>query len=691
MKKIFVYFTSVIIVSLIVLAACDTKPTAPVRDNPFDPNNPQTGGDPFTLTAKIGGGGVTVEWQLPDFDALKAFNIYRSETEKTGYDKIGEVQKDKRKYVDKNIENGHSYWYRVTAVNKNDDESKITNTAGVNIKTQPVLVINGGAQYTATRQVNLTILAMSAQKMMLSNSMDFSGTSWESYATSKSWTLPSGAGQKTVYIKVKYDSTESDVVQAVISPQPINPSIAILGDTTQYTPTRDVKLSLSAIGSNLQMKLSEDSTFAGVDWQSYSERPDFQLSAGDGIKKVYAKIKNDFEIESQNVKDGIILDTTPPTIALIVSPDSGIINETNFQFDPTGSSDNLALAADLRIRYDYENNGTYDTGWQQLQITNYEFQIGGGNKTVKMQLKDGAGWQVNTTVAIFVNTRPQASFTATEDNNNPKLWHFDASASTDYEDGTNLDYRWDFDGDGVWDTDWLTQDTVSYAYLNDGDFYAKLSVSDQNALTAEQTVQVSVGPSMTDQDGNVYKIVKIGSQWWMAENLRVTHYRNGDAIPNVTDNTEWTGLSTSAWCAYNNDNGNIDTYGLLYNWYAAVDSRNIAPEGWHVPTDEEWQTLVDYLGGYSVAGGKLKESGTSHWSSPNSGANNESGFSALPGGYRHYNNGTYSNMGNFGYWWSSTEYSSTYAWPRRLNYNNSDVYRDHFSKRYGFSMRLIRD
>ena len=149
--------------------------------------------------------------------------------------------------------------------------------------------------------------------------------------------------------------------------------------------------------------------------------------------------------------------------------------------------------------------------------------------------------------------------------------------------------------------------------------------------------------TVTDIDGNTYQTVKIGDQWWMAENLKVTCYRNGDAIPNITDGTTWASLSTGAYCEYNNDINNVATYGRLYNWYAVTDSRNIAPAGWHVPSDAEWKQLEMYLGmSQSEAdatgwrgtdeGGKLKEVGTMHWNSPNTGATNESGFTALPGG-----------------------------------------------------------
>jgi len=192
-------------------------------------------------------------------------------------------------------------------------------------------------------------------------------------------------------------------------------------------------------------------------------------------------------------------------------------------------------------------------------------------------------------------------------------------------------------------------------------------------LAANQTVTFSGtyieegGPdstgTVTDIDGNVYKTVKIGNQWWMAENLKVTRYRNGDPIPNITDNHTWVDLSTGAYCNYNNDISNVATYGRLYNWYAVDESRNIAPAGWHVPTDDEWKQLEIYLGMSPTEadethwrgtdeGGKLKETGTTHWYSPNTGATNESGFTALPGGYRV--SGGFSSLGFGAYFWSST-------------------------------------
>jgi uncharacterized protein (TIGR02145 family) len=177
----------------------------------------------------------------------------------------------------------------------------------------------------------------------------------------------------------------------------------------------------------------------------------------------------------------------------------------------------------------------------------------------------------------------------------------------------------------------------------------------------EEIASINFNPSITygsliDQDGNNYKTVTIGTQVWMAENLKTTKYRNGDPIANVADNTEWENLTTGAYCTYDNDLKKLNAYGHLYNWHAVSDARNIAPEGWHVATDAEWTILNNYLGGGIASGDKLKETGAIHWNYSNS-ETNESGFTALPGGFR--NNMTftgleaiyhYIDIGLNGYW-----------------------------------------
>lgn len=197
--------------------------------------------------------------------------------------------------------------------------------------------------------------------------------------------------------------------------------------------------------------------------------------------------------------------------------------------------------------------------------------------------------------------------------------------------------------------------------------------------------------TMTDQEGNEYKTITIDTLTWMAENLRTTKYRDSTEIPNVTDNMEWANLTTGAYSNYKNTKraDSIATYGRIYNWYAATDAHNIAPTGWHVATDAEWSTLTTYLGGESVAGGKLKEIGTTHWLSPNAGATNNTGFTALPAGQR--STGLFYSIGEYGYWWSATEYNATHAWYHRVYTNFSDIYRNNCPKKVGFSIRCVKD
>jgi uncharacterized protein (TIGR02145 family) len=203
------------------------------------------------------------------------------------------------------------------------------------------------------------------------------------------------------------------------------------------------------------------------------------------------------------------------------------------------------------------------------------------------------------------------------------------------------------------------------------------------------------GPNITDAENNTYKSVTIGTQQWMAENLKVSKYSYGTAIPNITDNTQWQSNTTGAWSYYNNDVANNANYGKLYNWYAVSKTsngnKNVCPTGWLVPTDPEWTVLTDYLGGEGVAGGKVKEVGITSWNSPNTDATNTSLFSALPGGNRN-NNGNYTFIGYNGLWWSSTEDNADSAWYRVLYYNDGNASSHRFGdKGYGLSVRCLRD
>ena len=212
---------------------------------------------------------------------------------------------------------------------------------------------------------------------------------------------------------------------------------------------------------------------------------------------------------------------------------------------------------------------------------------------------------------------------------------------------------------------------------------------------AAQTIGIP-GPNITDVENNTYNTVYIGTQQWMGENLKVSKYSDGTTIPNITDNTQWASNTTGAWCYFRDDAANNAKYGKLYNWYAVSKTtngnKNICPTGWHVPTDAEWTVLTDYLGGASVAGGKLKEVGTTNWDSPNTDATNISLFTGLPGGYRDNSSGIYHDVVSHGYWWGSTEIDASRAWNRILRNGHAEASRDIFSyKGHGFSVRCLRD
>jgi uncharacterized protein (TIGR02145 family) len=192
--------------------------------------------------------------------------------------------------------------------------------------------------------------------------------------------------------------------------------------------------------------------------------------------------------------------------------------------------------------------------------------------------------------------------------------------------------------------------------------------------------------SVSDNNGNTYKTVRIGSQTWMAENLKSIKLNDGTDIPFVAEETDWDGLSAAGYCWYNNDSVN---YGALYNWYA-VNTGKLCPSGWHVPTDSEFTLLSDYLGGENVAGYKQKETGTIHWLSPNSSATNESGFTALPGGYRNYN-GIFNSIKRDAFWWTFTESPTTDAYIRNIYYGYSSMDRNKTNKNSGLSVRCLMD
>jgi uncharacterized protein (TIGR02145 family) len=241
-------------------------------------------------------------------------------------------------------------------------------------------------------------------------------------------------------------------------------------------------------------------------------------------------------------------------------------------------------------------------------------------------------------------------------------------------------------------TIWICSSAILAVFFMLSGSCKKSNDENNNKTTPKET------GTATDFDGNVYKTIKIGTQWWMAENLKTTHYNDGTPIPEVTEYLAWRYSTTPGYCWFDNDSvTNKNLYGALYNWYA-VNTGKLAPTGWHVPTDLEWWTLINYLGGWEVAGGKMKsvgtiEAGTGLWYAPNTGATNESGFSAIPAGTREEGGSFIDDKGYGGDWWTATDTDSTGAFDCVITYMYAAAGcgLDAMVKSCGFSVRCVKN
>lgn len=294
----------------------------------------------------------------------------------------------------------------------------------------------------------------------------------------------------------------------------------------------------------------------------------------------------------------------------------------------------------------------------------------------------GYGTQVSFTTGLL----PVAAFIGT-----PTTINTGQSVQfTDQSTNSPTSWNWNF-GDGGTS---IIQNP-SHTYSTKGTYNVSLTATNgfgSNTLTKTSYITVNIAsPTVTDIDGNVYHIVPIGTQEWLVENLKTTKYQDGTTIPNITaDGLSWSGLKTGAYCNYNNLESNVEVYGRLYNYYAIIDERKLCMKGWHIPDEDEISDLISFLEGESSAGGMLKEIGTTHWLTPNIGATNSSGFTALPGGGR-IGSGTFTNIGLKGYYWNSLE---KYAFSNLFTLSfdsNSSIKTYGYKYSDGYSVRCVKD
>jgi len=395
-------------------------------------------------------------------------------------------------------------------------------------------------------------------------------------------------------------------------------------------------------------------------------------------------------------------DETAPIVS-ISNPVSGTTVEGSVLIEMDATDDESVEKVEVWINSILVNTDI-ESPWEYSWDT--EDYTDGNQHSIQAKAFDPSG-NVGSSELVLItvpvpNTAPVATFTVDPLSGTiSTVFSFDASGCSDVEDeATQLQVRWDWESDNTWDTEYSTTKTASHQFTNWGSYSVRMEVLDSGGLTGNiQENIIVITDTITDIDGNVYPTIAIGDQEWMMENLKVTHYQDGTVIPHLTENSDWGNTYTGAYCAYNNDENNVNLYGYLYNGYAVADSHNIAPAGWHVPTDAEWKELEIYLGmSQSEAdsdhsrgldeGDKLKATNGWNW---DGNGNNVSGFTALPAGLRMSSNGDYDRLGNYCYFWSASELSSMYAHTRRLYSSSSNIYRGNYWKMDGFSVRCVKD
>ncbi len=336
---------------------------------------------------------------------------------------------------------------------------------------------------------------------------------------------------------------------------------------------------------------------------------------------------------------------------------------TKFQFDSSKSTTSKNKNSDLKFRWDFDNDGAWNTDFSSNPVTSHTYETT-GIKRVKLEIKDNEGLKSSVIKNIEV-LEVQALFTSNlVVGDVSTTFELDASTSST-KNGSSLSFRWDFNGDGVWDTEFITEKEIKHQYKNEGIMPLRLEVKNSEGTTNVKSNQLVVFKldSLTDIDGNIYKVAKIGKKWWMMDNLKVKHYNNGENISTGLDAKTWKETRNGAFASYDNDSTNMAKYGLLYNYYTIENINAIAPKGWHVATDDEWQELGSYLE-------KLDLVNKSNTYTSKKSLAHKIGFLEVLGGklnveYKGFKFNELNDKPNF---WLSSSYDKKYVWFNTFDY-----------------------
>ena len=572
-----------------------------------------------------------------------------------------------------------------------------TYTVTISNGTLPNATSNGAVLIVTAAPVAPSILVQpQSQTVMVGGSVTFNvtatGTAALSYqwslngteisgATSSSYSIPNvqtaDAGTYTVTVSngTLPDATSSGATLTV-SAAPIAPTITAQPQSQSVTAGQSVTFSVTATGTvPLSYQWSQNGVvISGATSSAYSI-PSVQ-AANAGTYTV--TISNGTLPNATSIGAALTVTAAPvaPTITAQPQPQT-VTAGASVTFGATATG-----TAPLAYQWYLNGNPISGATSSSYIISNVQ-PANAGTYTVTVSngispnaTSNGAALTVNVSPSITAQPKSQTVMT-----------YASVTFSVTATGTAPLSYQWSLNGTAISGATSSSYTISNVQAANAGTYTVLVS----NGISPNATsigAMLTVNPlTATDIDGNIYHTVTIGTQVWMVENLKTTRYNNGTVIPLVKDSAAWAALTIPGYCWYNDSATYGNTYGALYNFYA-VNTGKLAPTGWHVPTDSEWSVLTTYLGGDSVAGGPLKEAGTVHWASPNTGATNSTGFTALPGGYR-MNDGAFVYIGLNGYWWSSTYDGPGALFYREMSYDTTGVHRSFAD--VSFSVRCIKN
>jgi uncharacterized protein (TIGR02145 family) len=645
------------------------------------PNTPDTvnrhpPAAPVISYAVAGDAGVTVHWDTEP--GATSYNLYYeagSAVDTISGTKLAGVTSP---WLVPGLTNGSPYAFAVSAVN-DKGESGLGN---------PVVATPGVAPAITAQPKSDTITA--------GESATFSVTATGSAPLSYQWykgdvaiTGATSSGFVLSGVRPADSGTYTVIVSNAIVPNATSGAAVLTVDVPPEITSQPKSDTVTA-GGSLLFSVTATGT-RPLSYQWYKDSTAISGATSSSFSISYAQ-GSDSGTYTVVVSNGIAPSATSKAAVLTVKPAPGapvITVQPQSQTVTAGGSATFTVAATgtAPLSYQWQQNGAAIPGAtaSSYSVSNAAASAIGAY-TVVVTNAGGLGSIMSNSAILTVNIPPTIALQPASQIvivGQRATFNVMASGTTPFS------YQWGKDGAVIPGATASSLIVNAFALADSGN-YSVTVMNGMGSVTSNPAQLTVVDTALLDIDGNVYHTIIMGTQVWMVENLKTTKYNDGVALPLVTDDTAWAALTTPGYSWYGNDSGSCKSaYGALYNWYA-VNTGKLAPAGWHVPTDADWSALTTFLGGATVAGGKLKEGGTMHWQWPNMGAANDSGFLALPGGYR-YVDGSFPFMGSYGYWWSATTCDATSAWARYLSCLSATISRYNFTLGYGFSVRCIRN